>query len=208
MCVSQGELLKRHEQLNHDYVDLRNRSDVHLVELDRLRNNLQNEMQANGGLNKRLALLDNAHSSCPDRERELMDRLKDMEKERDDWIHTASDQVEKIRSLEETLAPKSRQLVTAEEGIWALENEKAYLETRLAQAYVDHQQLVWKFIPTVIATMLSETRDLDIEVADSYHLLIADLMKVSPDVPPSPTNETGTYITEETVAEATFGTTT
>ncbi|GKF58164.1 hypothetical protein Tco_0171701 [Tanacetum coccineum] len=121
MCVSQGELLKRHEQLNHDYVDLRNRSDVHLVELDRLRNNLQNEMQANGGLNKRLALLDNAHSSF-----------------------------EKIRSLEETLAPKSRQLVTAEEGIWALENEKAYLETRLAQAYVDHQQLVWKFIPTVV----------------------------------------------------------
>ncbi|GKF99649.1 hypothetical protein Tco_0301340, partial [Tanacetum coccineum] len=37
-CVlSQGELLKRHEQLNHDYMDLRNRSDVHLLELDRLR---------------------------------------------------------------------------------------------------------------------------------------------------------------------------
>ncbi|GJW58574.1 hypothetical protein Tco_0105305 [Tanacetum coccineum] len=178
--------------------------------------------------------------------RELMDRLKNMEKERNDWIHIASDQVEKIRSLEETLVPKSRQLVTAEERIWALENKKAYLETRLAQADVDHQQLVREFIPTMvkrlhtsveyqkslaapvslcftagwlnglslgrtkdqIATMMSETRDLDIKFADSYHLLIADLMKFSPDVPPSPTNETGTSTAEETIAEATFGTTT
>ncbi|GJZ06695.1 hypothetical protein Tco_0540488 [Tanacetum coccineum] len=228
--LSQGELLKRHKQLNHDYVDLRNRSDVRLVELNCLRNSLQNEMQANDGLNKRLALLDSAHSSCLDRERELMDMLKDMEK--------------------------------------ALENEKAYLETRLAQADVDRQQLVWEFIPSVvkrlhtsveyqkslavpvslcftagwlgglslgrtedqIATMLSETRDLDItgskswearhrelftmqcpyvqKVDDSYHLSIVDLMKVSSDVPLSPTNKTGTSTAEETVAEATFSTTT
>nr|GEU87948.1 zinc finger, CCHC-type [Tanacetum cinerariifolium] len=82
--ASNGELVKRHKHLNHDYVDLRNHSGVYLMELDRLRNILQSEMQANGGLNKRLALLDTAHSLCSNRERELMDMLKDMEKERDD----------------------------------------------------------------------------------------------------------------------------
>ncbi|GKF57124.1 hypothetical protein Tco_0170661 [Tanacetum coccineum] len=47
-CVlSQGELLKRHKQINLDYVDMCNRSDAHLVELDRLRTDLQREMQAN-----------------------------------------------------------------------------------------------------------------------------------------------------------------
>ncbi|GJU59307.1 hypothetical protein Tco_1237073, partial [Tanacetum coccineum] len=55
-----------------------------LEELNCLRNDLQWEMQANGGLSKKLALLENAHSGCPDKESELMDRLKDIEKERDD----------------------------------------------------------------------------------------------------------------------------
>ncbi|GJV48672.1 hypothetical protein Tco_1438884 [Tanacetum coccineum] len=35
------------------------------------------------------------------RERELLDRLKDMEKERDDWRQTASEQVDRIKKLEE-----------------------------------------------------------------------------------------------------------
>ncbi|GJY10620.1 hypothetical protein Tco_0378805, partial [Tanacetum coccineum] len=84
-CVlSQGELLKRHEQLNHDYVDLCNRSDTHLMEVDQLRMDLQREMQAHSGLSKELSLLDAAHSRCSDRERELLDRLKDLENERDD----------------------------------------------------------------------------------------------------------------------------
>ncbi|GJZ34672.1 hypothetical protein Tco_0580489 [Tanacetum coccineum] len=77
-------LMKRHEQLNHDYVDLCNSSETHLVELDRLRTSRQREMQANDGMTKRLSLLENAHSSCSNRERELVDRLKDMEKEKDD----------------------------------------------------------------------------------------------------------------------------
>ncbi|GKE69586.1 hypothetical protein Tco_1527658, partial [Tanacetum coccineum] len=38
--ISQGELLRRHEQLNRDHVDLRNRNDTQLEELNRLRNDL------------------------------------------------------------------------------------------------------------------------------------------------------------------------
>nr|GEW44064.1 hypothetical protein [Tanacetum cinerariifolium] len=152
-CVlSHGELLKRHEQLNHDYVDLCNCSDVHLVELDCLRNILPSEMQANDGLNKRLALLDSAYSLCPYREIELIDKLKDIEKERDDCRHTAKDQ--------------------------------------------EHRELFTMQYPYAQ------------KVADSYHLSIADLMKVSLDVPPSPTNKTCTSTVDETVVEATFGTTT
>ncbi|GKC76604.1 hypothetical protein Tco_1127378 [Tanacetum coccineum] len=51
---------------------------------------LKREIQTNDGQSKKLALMKNAHSQCSDRERELMDSLKDMEKERDDWIKTAS----------------------------------------------------------------------------------------------------------------------
>ncbi|GJS45414.1 hypothetical protein Tco_0595535 [Tanacetum coccineum] len=72
--LSQGELLKRHEQLNSDNVALCNRSDTQLEELSHLINDLQSEMQANDGLSKKLVLLESVHSGCPDRERELMDR--------------------------------------------------------------------------------------------------------------------------------------
>ncbi|GKC93056.1 hypothetical protein Tco_1158498 [Tanacetum coccineum] len=50
-------------------------------------------MQANDGLSKKLALLESVHSNFLDRERELMDRLKDVEKERDDWRQTDSKQI-------------------------------------------------------------------------------------------------------------------
>ncbi|GJW80728.1 hypothetical protein Tco_0144703 [Tanacetum coccineum] len=84
-CVlSQGELLKRHEQLNSEHVDLHNRSDIQLEELTRLRTDIQRQMQTYDGLSKRFILLDSAYSSYEDKERELLDQLKDMEKERDD----------------------------------------------------------------------------------------------------------------------------
>ncbi|GJT58811.1 hypothetical protein Tco_1002344 [Tanacetum coccineum] len=69
----------------------------HLEELDRLRNDLQRAMQTNDGLSKQLSLLDNVHSSCEDKERELVDQLKEMEKERDDWRRTTSEQAEMER---------------------------------------------------------------------------------------------------------------
>ncbi|GJZ20483.1 hypothetical protein Tco_0557073 [Tanacetum coccineum] len=71
-----------------------NRSDAHLAELDRLRTDLQRAMQANDGLSKKITLLDTAYFRCLDRERELLDRFKDMEKDRDGWRKTASDQAE------------------------------------------------------------------------------------------------------------------
>ncbi|GKC61790.1 hypothetical protein Tco_1089388, partial [Tanacetum coccineum] len=49
--VAQGELLKRHEQLNRNYVDLQNRNDAQLEELDRLRSGLQRMTQENEDLN-------------------------------------------------------------------------------------------------------------------------------------------------------------
>ncbi|GJS39518.1 hypothetical protein Tco_0564561 [Tanacetum coccineum] len=221
--VAQGELLKRHEQLNHDYVDLRNRNDVHLLELDHLRSSVRRTKQENEGLGKR---------------------------ERDEWRLTTSNQVEQIRTLEKDLEPKTCQLETAEERIRVLEDEKRALSTELARAEIDHQRLVREFIPTVarrlhtsveyrqtlaasvslcytvgwlggislgrseedIAGLLAGTRDLDIEgsksweakhrelfttqdpyvqkVANSYILPMADLLRVSPDVPaPRPASE-------------------
>ncbi|GJU03727.1 hypothetical protein Tco_1114065 [Tanacetum coccineum] len=47
--LSQAELLKRHELLNHDHVDLFKRSEFQVVELDRLRSDYQREMQKNEG---------------------------------------------------------------------------------------------------------------------------------------------------------------
>nr|GEW94788.1 zinc finger BED domain-containing protein RICESLEEPER 2-like [Tanacetum cinerariifolium] len=45
--LSQAELLKRYEQLNHDYMDPSNRSDVQLEELNRLRSDCVREGQSN-----------------------------------------------------------------------------------------------------------------------------------------------------------------
>ncbi|GJY58422.1 hypothetical protein Tco_0458314 [Tanacetum coccineum] len=248
--VAQGELLKRHEQLNHDYVDLRNRNDVHLLELGHLRSSVRRTKQENEGLTNKLSLIESAHSGCESREKELTDVVKDLERERDEWRLTASNQVEQIRTLEKDLEPKACQLETAEERIRVLEDEKRALSAELARAEIDRQRLVREFIPTVvrrlhtsveyrqalaapvslcytagwlggislgrseedIAGLLAGTEDLDIEgsksweakhrelfttqypyvqkVADSYLLPMADLLRVSPDVPaPRPASE-------------------
>ncbi|GKG33575.1 hypothetical protein Tco_0433734, partial [Tanacetum coccineum] len=141
--VAQGELLKRHEQLNHDYVDLRNRIDVELTELERLRVGFRNVTQDNKELNKKLALLDNAHSGCSSREKDM---VKELERERDEWRATASGQVEKIRLLEKDLEPKTQQLTTVEERIEVLEREKLVLSDQLSQGEADRKKLVKEFI--------------------------------------------------------------
>ncbi|GJT87241.1 zinc finger, CCHC-type containing protein [Tanacetum coccineum] len=112
--LSQAELLRRHEQLNCDYIDLCNHNDVQMEELTRLRTDCVRERQFNESLSKNLVLLESAHAQCFDREREFSDRLKDMEKERNEWRQTASDQVERIKKLEEDLGPKSKQLFNVE----------------------------------------------------------------------------------------------
>ncbi|GJV33545.1 hypothetical protein Tco_1393945 [Tanacetum coccineum] len=87
-----GELLKRHEQLNIEHIDLRNRCNVQMEELSHLRIDLQRQTHANDGISKKFLLLDSVHSSYEDKKRELLDQLKEMEKERDDWRKTASEQ--------------------------------------------------------------------------------------------------------------------
>ncbi|GJW03501.1 hypothetical protein Tco_1562357 [Tanacetum coccineum] len=121
-------------------------------------------MQANFRLSKQLSLLETVHSSYSDTERELADRLKDLEKERDDRKETASGQ--KIRVLEE---------------------EKNSLVAQLAQAEMDRQKIIKEFIPIVVHrlhTSVEYRKSLVAPVVtDSYLLSLDDLMKVSPDVP-------------------------
>ncbi|GJU14897.1 hypothetical protein Tco_1142863, partial [Tanacetum coccineum] len=140
--VAQGELLKRHEQLNHDYVELWNRNDAHVLELDCLRSSVRRLEQDNEGLVNKLALHESAHSRCESREKELMDGLKDLERERDEWRTTVSNQVKHIRNMEKDLEP--------EEKIRVLEGEKLALSADLAQAEADRQRIVWEFIPVVV----------------------------------------------------------
>ncbi|GKD82289.1 hypothetical protein Tco_1349128 [Tanacetum coccineum] len=188
--LAQGELLKRHEQLNHDYVDLRNRDDAHLVDLEHLRATLRRANQDNDGLNKKLTLLDSVHSECSSREKELSDRVEDLERERDEWRATASDQIR------------------------VLEREKLAISTEVAQAEADRKKLVREFIHIVVKRLHTSVEyrkslaasDLDIEgsksweakhqelftmhytyiqkVAESYDLLMSELLEVSPNVPP------------------------
>ncbi|GKC10053.1 hypothetical protein Tco_1001663, partial [Tanacetum coccineum] len=93
------------------------------------------QVHANDGLSKEFSLLDSVHSSCEDKERELLDQLKDMERERDDWRRTALKQVEKIKMLED-IKGKAR----------TLENENVKLVAGLAQAEMDHHKLILKFV--------------------------------------------------------------
>ncbi|GKE55761.1 hypothetical protein Tco_1494946 [Tanacetum coccineum] len=149
-AVAQGELLKRHEQLNRDYVDLRNRNDAELVVLERLRAGLLKANQDNEEMTKKLTLLDNAHSECPSQEKELLDIVKEMERERDEWRATALGQVEQILHLEKDLEPKTQQLVTAKERVKMLEREKLALSAQLAQSDADRKNVVKEFIPAVV----------------------------------------------------------
>nr|GEX05989.1 hypothetical protein [Tanacetum cinerariifolium] len=182
--VAQGELLKRHDQLNHDYVDLQNRGNVHLVELDRLRSSLQRVTQDNEGLTNKLNLLDSAYSKCSFREKELVDRVKYLERERNERRTTASDQIRVLKC------------------------EKLSLSAEVAQAKADHQKLVREFIPAVVKRLHASVeyrQSLAAPVSlcfiagwlgglslDSYLFLVAGLMKVSPDVPTHPlANEVG-----------------
>ncbi|GJW79133.1 hypothetical protein Tco_0140815 [Tanacetum coccineum] len=71
-------------------------------------------------------------------------------RERDEWKEIASDQVEKIQSLEKDLEPRTQQLVDAKERVGVLEGEKIALSAELAQAEADCKKLVREFIPTVI----------------------------------------------------------
>ncbi|GKA40796.1 hypothetical protein Tco_0733389 [Tanacetum coccineum] len=106
------------------------------------RNDLQRMMQTNDGLSKQLSLIDSVHSSCEDKERELVNQLKEMEKERYDWRRTASELVENIKVLEGEIEPKSWRLADAKERVRQLEGENSKLVSDLAQAEMDHHKLI------------------------------------------------------------------
>nr|GFA68773.1 hypothetical protein [Tanacetum cinerariifolium] len=174
-CKELGELLKRHEQLNHDNVDLQNHNDAQLEELDCL-------------------------------------RVEDLERERDEWRNTASDQVKKIRSLEKDLEPRTQQLVAAEEKVGVLKGEKIDLLGKVARAKADRKKLVREVLPAVVKRLhisveyqkslvaLAKYRELFTmsypyvqKVVDSCDLSMNELLAVYPDVPSPPVTERLTF---------------
>ncbi|GJT35301.1 hypothetical protein Tco_0925720 [Tanacetum coccineum] len=185
-CIlSQGELLKRHEQLNHDYVDLRNRSDAHLGDLDRLRTELQREMQANDRLSKKFALLDNAHSSCLDREMELLDRLKDMERKR-------GLEADCLRTEKTTLVTE---LAQAEMDHHKLVREVIPTVVKRLHTSVEYQKSL--ATPVSLCFTVGWLGGLSLGCY-SYRLPVDALMKVSPDVPSPASNDVTGPSTETT----------
>nr|GEZ82146.1 hypothetical protein [Tanacetum cinerariifolium] len=84
----------------YESLDLCNQNEVDHGELDRARNELLNVSHANVDLSKEFSLLSNTHSSCTDRERALLNQLKELKTEKEIWRCTASEQVEKVKSLE------------------------------------------------------------------------------------------------------------
>nr|GEY64078.1 hypothetical protein [Tanacetum cinerariifolium] len=86
--VSKGDSI-----LNNEHPPIRTTAslpvgDVQLEELNHLRSDCLKERQLNDGLSKKLVLLESAHAQSFNKERELFDRLKDMEKDKDEWRHT------------------------------------------------------------------------------------------------------------------------
>nr|GEW56893.1 hypothetical protein [Tanacetum cinerariifolium] len=126
--VAQGELLKRHEQLNHDYVDLWNCHDTNLAELERLRSGLRKANQDKDEITKNFTLLDNAHSKCTSREKELLDMVKELERER---------------------GMNGDSLLQVE----VLERERLALSAQLSQSKSDRKKLMKEFIPTVVTRL-------------------------------------------------------
>nr|GEU37366.1 hypothetical protein [Tanacetum cinerariifolium] len=188
--LSQAELLRRFEQLNRDHLDLYNRSEVHTNELNRLRSDFQMERWSNNGSSKKLVLLESTHAQSSDKERELSDRQKDMERESDE--------------LRKLLLTRMR----------VLEEGKARLVGQLAQSERARQGVIRDFISTVVGRLLTsveywkslaipiglsftagwlgglslgQKEDEIVKISDSHHLSLEDLIKVSPGTPPTTT---------------------
>ncbi|GJZ16261.1 hypothetical protein Tco_0551938 [Tanacetum coccineum] len=166
--LAQGELLKRHEQLNHDYVDLQNCDDAHLVDLEHLRATLRRANQDNDGLSKKLTLLDSVHSECSSREKELSDRVEDLPR---------------IRVLEREKLALSTEVAQAEADRKKLVREFIHVVVKrlhtsveyrksLAASEAKHQELF-----TMHYTYIQK-------VTESYDLLMSELLEVSSNVPP------------------------
>nr|GEX38967.1 hypothetical protein [Tanacetum cinerariifolium] len=152
--VAQGELLKSHEQLNHDCANLRNRNDAHLLELDHLRSSVRRIEQENEGLG------------------EGQGRV------------TASNQVEQIRALEKDIEPKTYQLeeerIRVLEGrLWLFRLACAIpLGGWEELAWVDVPA------PGPTAEVPDSTREQAGDTDPRFHLLITRLPRIPPLEPP------------------------
>ncbi|GKB03412.1 hypothetical protein Tco_0831555 [Tanacetum coccineum] len=145
-------------------------SDAHLVELDCLRT-----MHANNGLSKKFTLLENVNLTCSERERELMDGLKDMEKERDGGRQTTSEQVALVAEL-----------------------AQAEMDTVVRTLYMSVEYQKSLATPVSLCFTAGWLGGLSL-VVDSYRLQVDALMKVSPDIPPSATEDrAGPSTTDDT----------
>nr|GEW71251.1 hypothetical protein [Tanacetum cinerariifolium] len=180
-------LLRMSFWLNHDYVDLRNRRDTDLAELERLRSGLRKANQDKDEITKKFTLLDNDHSKCTSREKELLDM---------------------IRHLERDLELKTQKLMAAEEKVKILERERLALSAQLPQSEADRKKLVKEFIPIVVKRLymsveyrkslaalvqlcftagwlgvLTLDRTEEEKIADSCDLSLSELWSVHPDAP-------------------------
>ncbi|GJW29367.1 hypothetical protein Tco_0046242 [Tanacetum coccineum] len=147
--------------------------DVQLEELNRLRDNLRREMLKNNGLTKQLSLLETIHLSCPDREHELMDQLKEVKKERDDW----RSEYRKIIAIPVGLCYTAGwlgglSLGKTKDQIAPILSETRNLDIKGSKTRKDnHRELFTKQCPFIQ------------KVVDSYRLPIEALLQVSFDLP-------------------------
>nr|GEU63339.1 hypothetical protein [Tanacetum cinerariifolium] len=149
-----------------------------LSSLSNYETDLQREMQTNDGQSKKHALLENDYSQCSDRERELMDSLKDMEKERDNWRKTASNQV--IREFVPAVVSRLHSIVEYQKSL-AVPIGMCF--TAGSKAWKDkHREHFTKQYPYFQ------------KVADSYRLPLDELMKISLNVSPSKDDQGGTLV--------------
>ncbi|GKA40301.1 hypothetical protein Tco_0732894 [Tanacetum coccineum] len=139
---------------------------------------------------------DSAHSECPSQEKELLERLKDLERERDEW----RDEADRQNIVLEFIPVVVKRLHTSVEYRQSLAAPVSLCFTArwLGGLSLGRSE-------DEISQILSESKDLDIEgsrsweakhrelftksypyvqkVADSYDLPMDELLKVSPDVP-------------------------
>ncbi|GJT32669.1 golgin candidate 5 [Tanacetum coccineum] len=160
---AEGEYLGSLSNMD-DHVDLLHRSDFQLEELNRLRNDLQMVMQTNDGLCKQLSLLDSVYSPSEDKERELADQLKEMEKERDDWRRTSSE----LSQTDSRVHFGGK----TEEEIAAVLSKTRNLDIKGSKVWKDkHHEIFTKQYSYIQ------------KVVESYRLPLDALLQVSPDPP-------------------------
>ena len=161
-AVTLGEVLQRFRHLNADYRDL---STLHescqgqIAQAEQERDEqkgLYHQLEAeHNGLQWRF-------DACAEREKELFDKVKDFDKERDVWLAKNAEQAERINQLEAELAASRSQVERANA-------EKADMTANLAQSDIVRQNLVKCLIPLVFRR-LSDSQEYKQALAKPFSL--------------------------------------